>query len=52
MRKPDGKRPHGKSRRRLEDNIKTDFQEVGSGAGSISLRTGALVNVVMNLRVP
>ena len=33
--KLEGKRPHGKPRRRWEDNIKMDFQEVGSGAGSI-----------------
>jgi hypothetical protein len=28
--KPEGKRPLGKFRRRLEDNIKMDLQEVGS----------------------
>jgi hypothetical protein len=33
--KPEGKRPHGRSRRRWEDNSKMDLQEVGSGAGSI-----------------
>jgi hypothetical protein len=27
--KPEGKRPMGRSRRRWEDNIKTDLQEVG-----------------------
>jgi hypothetical protein len=27
--KPEGKRPLGRPRRRLEDNIKTDLQEVG-----------------------
>ena len=26
--KPDGKRPHGRPRRRWEDNIKLDLQEV------------------------
>ena len=31
MRKPDEKRPLGKSRRRWEDNIKIFFQEVGWG---------------------
>ena len=30
--KPDGKRPLGRPRRRWEDNIKMDFQEVGCGA--------------------
>jgi hypothetical protein len=29
--KPHGKRPLGRSRRRLEDNIKMDFQKVGCG---------------------
>jgi hypothetical protein len=27
--KPEGKRPLGRSRRRWDDNIKIDFQEVG-----------------------
>jgi len=27
--KREGKRPHGRSRRRREDNIKMDLQEVG-----------------------
>jgi hypothetical protein len=27
--KPEGKRPPGRPRRRREDNIKTDLQEVG-----------------------
>ena len=31
--KPDGKRPLGKPRRRWEDNIKVDLQEVGGGRG-------------------
>jgi hypothetical protein len=30
--KPEGKRLFGKPRRRWEDNIKTDLQEVGWGA--------------------
>jgi len=30
--KPEGKRPHGIVRRRWEDNIKMDIQEVGSGS--------------------
>jgi hypothetical protein len=29
--KPEGKRPLGRPGRRWEDNIKTDFQEVGCG---------------------
>ena len=29
--KPEGKRPLGRPRRRWEDNIKMDFQEVGGG---------------------
>ena len=31
--KPDGKRPLGRPRRRWEDNIKIDLEEVGSGCG-------------------
>ena len=55
--KPDGKRPRGRSRRRWEDNIKMDLQEVGFGGMDwIELaedRDGwrALVSAVMNLRV-
>ena len=29
--KPEGKRPLGRPRRRWEDNIKTDLQEIGCG---------------------
>ena len=32
--KPEGKRPLGRTRRRWEDNIKIDFQEVGCGVWS------------------
>ena len=41
-RKPEGRRPLGRSRHRLEDNIKIDLREVGWGAktGSIRLRIG------------
>jgi hypothetical protein len=31
--KPEGKRPLGRLRRRWEDNIKMDHQEVGGGRG-------------------
>ena len=33
MGKPEGKRPLGRPRRRWEDNIKMDLQEVGRGCG-------------------
>jgi hypothetical protein len=38
--KPEGKRPHGRHRRRWEDNMKTDLQErdVGVWTGSSWLR--------------
>jgi hypothetical protein len=54
----EGKRPLGTPRHRWEDNIKMDLQEVGCGSKVwIELaqdrdRWQALVNVVMNLRVP
>jgi hypothetical protein len=31
--KPEGKRPLGRPRRRWEENIKMDLQEVGGGRG-------------------
>jgi hypothetical protein len=31
--KPEGKRPLGRPRRKWEDNIRMDFQEVGCGCG-------------------
>ena len=48
----------GRPRRRWEDNIKMDFQEVGGGRGDwmelAQDRDGwrALVGTVMNFRVP
>jgi len=56
--KPEEKRPLGRRRRRWEDNIKMDLQEVGFGGMDwIELtrdrnRWRALVNVVTNLQVP
>ena len=55
---PEGKRPLGKPRRREEDSIKMDLEEVGRGCGDwMELaqdrdRWRALVSTVMNLRVP
>jgi len=53
----EGKRPLERPRRRWEDNIKMDLQEVGCGdidwieLAQDRVRWWALVNVVMNLRV-
>ena len=58
VRKLEEKRPLGRPRRRREDNIKMDFQEVGGGCGDwMELaqdrdRWRALVSTVINLRVP
>ena len=56
--RPEGKQPLGNPRRRWEDDIKVDLQEVGCGdvdwlelaQGRVGWR--ALLNAVMNLRVP
>jgi hypothetical protein len=56
--KPEVKRPLGRPRRRWENNIKMDLQEVGGGRGDgIELaqdrdRWWALVGMVRNFRVP
>jgi hypothetical protein len=58
VRKPEGKRPLRRPRRRWIDNIKMDLLEIGlSVAGWIGLaqdryRWRALVNSVKDLRVP
>ena len=56
--KPERKRPLGRPRHRLKDNIKTDLKEVEcEGKNWIDVaqdrdKWRALVNVVMNLWVP
>ena len=55
--KPEGKRQLGRPRRKWEDNIQMDLQEVGGGEDWMELaqdrdRWRALVNTVMNFRVP
>jgi hypothetical protein len=56
--RPEGRRPLGRPRRRWEDTIKMDLQEVGWGGmdwidmSQDSDIRWALVNAVMNLRVP
>ena len=58
VRKPKGRRPLGRPKRRWVDNIRMDLQEVGCGyIGWIGLaqdryRWRTLVSAVMNLRVP
>ena len=56
--KLEGKRPLGRPRRRWEDNIKLDLEEVKKGCGDwMELaqdrdRWRALVSTVMNFRFP
>ena len=55
--KPTGKRPLARARRRWEDNIRMDLEEIGINAGnwvhSVQDRNywEALVNTAFNLRV-
>ena len=57
MGKPEGKRPLGRPRRRWENTIKMDLQEVGSGGMNWIMlaqdrgRWRALVNTVMNCQL-
>jgi hypothetical protein len=55
--KPEGRRPLGRPRRKWEDNIKRDLEEVGGVCGDWLERAQddrwrALVSTVMNFRVP
>ena len=56
--KPTGKRPLGRPRRRWEDNIRMDLEEIGINAGNWvdSAQDGnywtVLVNAALNLRIP
>ena len=56
--KPTGKRPLGRPRRRWEDNIRMDLEEIGINArnwvdpAQDRNYWRALVNAVLNLRVP
>jgi hypothetical protein len=56
--KPEGKIPLWRPRRRWEDNIKRDLEEVGGGCWDWMervldrVRRRALVSTLMNFRVP
>ena len=58
VRKPEGRRPMGRPKRRWVDNIRMDLQDVGCGYMDwIGLaqdrdRWRTLVSAIMNLRVP
>jgi hypothetical protein len=58
VRRPEGKRPLGRTKLRWEDNIKIHLRQVGRGGMDwIELAEDrdswrAVANVVMNLRVP
>jgi hypothetical protein len=57
MEKPEGKRPLGRHRRRWEDNVIMDIQEIGcggmnwAGLAQDRDRCRAIVNAIMNLQV-
>jgi hypothetical protein len=56
--RPEGRRPLGRPRRKWKVNIKMDLREIGFGDvdsihwAQVRDRWRALVNTVMNLRVP
>ena len=50
--KPTGKRRLGRPRRRWEDNIRMDLEEIGISAGNWVDYWRALVNAALNLRFP
>ena len=56
--KPTGKRPLGRPKRRWEDNIRMDLEEIGINAGNWvdsaqdSNYWRALLNATLNLRIP
>jgi hypothetical protein len=58
VRKPEGKRPLGRPRRRWEENVRMDLQEMGCGCEDwIELaqdrdKWWTLVSAMRNLRVP
>ena len=58
MGKPKGKRPLGRPRRKWEDNIKMDLQQVGFGVMDLielaqdKVRWREFVTAAMNFRVP
>jgi hypothetical protein len=58
VRRPEGKRPLGRSRHRWTDNVKKYIRDIGWGSmdwiglAQDRYRWRALVNAVMNLRVP
>jgi len=58
VRRPEGKRPLGRPRRRWEDNIKMDLREIDINGGNWfqlaqdRVQWWAIMNTVVNLRVP
>ena len=55
--KPTGKRPLGRPRRRWEDNIRMDLEEIGINASWVDSAQDrnywrTLVNAALNFRVP